>query len=40
MIGIEVILTLIVTRIVLPVGFLLWLGELAHRRELRTWFRS
>lgn len=40
MIGIEVILTLIVTRIVLPVCLMFWLGELAQRREARTWFRS
>ncbi len=37
MIGFEVILTLIVTRILLPVGLLLLIGEWAHRRETPAW---
>lgn len=35
MIGFEVILTLIVTRILLPVGLLLLIGEWVRRREGR-----
>jgi hypothetical protein len=33
MIGTEVILTLLVTRIILPVSLLLLVGEWVHRRE-------
>jgi hypothetical protein len=40
MIGLEVILTLIVTRILLPLGLVLALGEWARRRELKLSFRS
>lgn len=37
MIGFEVILTLIVTRILLPVGLLLLIGEWVRRREVHPW---
>jgi hypothetical protein len=37
MIGFEVILTLIVTRILLPVTLLLVFGEWIHRIERRSW---
>jgi hypothetical protein len=37
MIGFEVIFTLIVTRILLPVGLLLFVGERLHRREKNMW---
>ncbi len=37
MIGFEVIFTLIVTRILLPVGLLLFIGEWARRREAHSW---
>jgi hypothetical protein len=37
MIGIQVILILIVTRIVLPLCLILLLGELARHSEARTW---
>jgi hypothetical protein len=40
MIGLEVILTLIVTRIVLPVSLMILLGEWARRREVKLSFRS
>lgn len=39
MFGIEVILTLILSRIILPVGLLLWLGEWTRRRQTNYWFR-
>ena len=40
MYGFEVILTLILTRVVLPAGSLLLLGEWIRRREADYWFRS
>ena len=40
MIGFEVFLTLIVTRILLPVSLLLFIGECVHRREQPTLKRS
>ena len=38
--GFDVILTLILTRLVLPFGVLLLLGEWIRRREAGYWFRS
>jgi hypothetical protein len=38
--GFEVILTLVLTRIVLPAGFLLLLGEWVRRHEADYWFHS
>jgi hypothetical protein len=35
MIGLGVILTMIVARILLPLGLMLLLGEWAHRRNVR-----
>ena len=40
MFGTEVILTLVLTRVVLPVIVLLLIGELSHRREANYWSRS
>ena len=40
MYGIEVMLTLFITRIVLPFGTLLLIGEWVRRREANYWFRS
>ena len=40
MIGTEVILTLVLTRVVLPVFILLVIGEWSRRREANYWFRS
>jgi hypothetical protein len=40
MIGFDVILILIVTRVVLPVGILLFLGEWVRRREANYWTRA
>jgi hypothetical protein len=40
MYGIEVILTLILTRLVFPIGTLLLIGEWIRRREANYWFRS
>ncbi len=40
MFGFEVFLTMIVTRILLPVSVLLLVGEWVHRREQPTWKRS
>jgi hypothetical protein len=39
MLGTEVILTLILIRIILPVGLMLWLGEWLRQQEIRYWFR-
>jgi hypothetical protein len=39
MIGFEVIVTLLVTRILLPVGMLLLLGEMIRRSEIKRWTR-
>ena len=38
MFGIEVILTLILVRIILPIGLVLLLGEWVRRREINYWF--
>lgn len=38
--GIEVMLTLFITRVVLPFGILLLIGEWIHRRETNYWLRS
>jgi hypothetical protein len=40
MIGFEVIFTLIVTRILLPLGLLLFIGERLQRREQNYWKRA
>lgn len=40
MIGFEVIATLIVTRVVLPVCFILLIGEWARRMERASWSRA
>jgi hypothetical protein len=37
MIGFEVFLTLIVTRVLLPVGLLLLVGERVRHSEQRSW---
>ena len=39
MFGIEVVLTLIIMRIILPVTLMLWLGEWVRQREVHFWFR-
>jgi len=38
--GTEVILTLVLTRVVVPVFILLLIGEWARRREANYWSRS
>ena len=38
MFGSEVMLIMVLLRLVIPIGLLLWLGEVARRRE-RTEFR-
>jgi hypothetical protein len=40
MIGTEVILTLVLTRVVVPVFILMLVGEWFRRREANYWFRS
>ena len=40
MIGTEVILTLFVTRVLLPVFILILIGEIFRRRDANYWFRS
>jgi hypothetical protein len=40
MIGAEVILTLVLTRVVVPVCILLLVGEWYRRREANYWSRS
>ena len=37
--GLEVFLVLLITRLVLPAGILLLIGEWARRRETRHWSR-
>jgi hypothetical protein len=39
MFGIEVTLTLILFRIILPIGWMLLLGEWVRRRETQYWLR-
>jgi hypothetical protein len=39
MFGTEVIVVLMLIRILLPLGMLLWIGEWVRRRETRYWFR-
>jgi hypothetical protein len=39
MIGLEVFLVLLVTRLILPAGLLLLIGEWVWRNEARYWFR-
>ena len=36
MFGIEVILILMLSRVLLPLGLMLWLGELIKRRETQN----
>lgn len=38
--GIEVMLALFITRVVLPFGMLLLIGEWIYRRETNYWLRS
>ena len=38
MFGIEVVLTLMLVRIILPIGLVLLLGEWVRRREINYWF--
>jgi hypothetical protein len=38
--GFDVILILLVTRVALPLGVLLFLGELVRRRDANYWTRS
>lgn len=40
MIGFTVIITLLVTRILLPLALLLLIGELARRTEMKPWTRA
>lgn len=39
MFGIEMVLTLILIRVILPIGLILLLGEWVRQRETRYWFR-
>ena len=39
MFGVEVVLTLIILRIILPIGLVLWLGERVRQRDISYWFR-
>lgn len=39
MIGLEVLLVLLVTRLILPVGLLLLIGERVRRNQAQYWFR-
>jgi hypothetical protein len=39
MFGVEVVLTLIILRIILPIALALWLGEWVRQRETSYWFR-
>jgi hypothetical protein len=39
MIGFDVFLVLILTRVALPAGILLFLGEVVRRRERKYWAR-
>ena len=39
MFGIEVVLTLIIIRIILPIAIMLWLGEWLRQREATYCFR-
>jgi hypothetical protein len=39
MFGIEVVLILMLIRVLLPLGLMLWLGEWVRRREIHYWFR-
>jgi hypothetical protein len=38
MLGIEVIVLLLLVRVMLPLGLMLWIGEYIRRRELRDLF--
>lgn len=37
MIGLEVVLTLLLVRVVLPFGLILLIGEILRRREAKYW---
>lgn len=39
MFGIEVVLILMLIRVILPLGLMLWAGELVRRRETPYWSR-
>lgn len=39
MIGLEVVLTLLIVRLILPFGLILLIGEILHRREAKYWLR-
>jgi hypothetical protein len=39
MLAMEVILLLLLVRVMLPVGLMLWLGEWIRQRETHYWFR-
>ena len=39
MFGSEVILILILIRVILPIGFALWIGEWVRRQEKQYWSR-
>ncbi len=39
MFGIEVVLILMLIRVILPLGLMLWVGELVRRRETQYWSR-
>jgi hypothetical protein len=38
MFGIEVVLLLMLIRVLLPLGLMLWLGEWIRKREIHNWF--
>lgn len=38
MLGIEVIVLLLLVRVMLPLGLMLWIGEYVRRREIRDLF--
>ncbi len=39
MFGIELVLTLMLIRLMLPLGLILWIGALVKQRETQYWFR-
>jgi len=39
MFGIEVVPILMLIRVILPLGLMLWVGELVRRRETQYWSR-
>jgi len=38
MFGTEIVLTLILMRVILPIGLMLLLGEWVRQREIHSWF--